>query len=540
MPTLRTRYTIVLVVTIFMAICGTCAGYYLARYITVWVTVNRLDNYASQLVANGEDWAAEVRTALAAVDASPSGSCSDAEVKYLRALIFESEFLKDAGQMNRNGQIECSAAMGHVTRLNDQAEPDFTQQDGTLIYKSLKLYRDSTFPAIALQRGNSFVVFTPIVRMYIQPPPMHFTQTVTDAPTQTHGSLLGEPLPSGLPILNAEGTLWQEDNLYATRCSIRYFNCVTAYTTIPAIVAANRTRFNGCIALCGLLGAFIGFLSSLLYRRNKSMAQQLRRAIRHDRLKVVYQPIVDLGDGRIVGAEALVRWTDEEGMAVGPDIFVRIAERQGFVKEITRAVLRRVLRDLGHVLRSHPDFRVSINVTSDDLADPGFLDLLATSLTEAGLLPQSLTIEITEGSTVRRDAAIQTIHTLRLRGHSVHIDDFGTGYSSLSYLQDLAIDAIKIDRAFTQSIGTGSVTMAILPQILAMAEAIDLHVIVEGVETSEQAEYFTMARRPIFAQGWLFGRPMPAQEFCCVLADNGLKKMTVEREEETQAFAVLA
>jgi sensor c-di-GMP phosphodiesterase-like protein len=73
-----------------------------------------------------------------------------------------------------------------------------------------------------------------------------------------------------------------------------------------------------------------------------------------------------------------------------------------------------------------------------------------------------------------------------------------------------------------------------------MAEAIDLHVIVEGVETSEQAEYFTMARRPIFAQGWLFGRPMPAQEFCCVLADNGLKKMTVEREEETQAFAVLA
>ena len=116
--------------------------------------------------------------------------------------------------------------------------------------------------------------------------------------------------------------------------------------------------------------------------------------------------------------------------------------------------------------------------------------------------------------------AIETIHRLRLRGHSVHIDDFGTGYSSLSYLQDLSVDAIKIDRSFTQSIGTGAVTMAILPQILAMAEALDLHVIAEGIETVEQAGYFATAKQPVLAQGWLFGRPVPAKRFYRALAEN--------------------
>ena len=139
--------------------------------------------------------------------------------------------------------------------------------------------------------------------------------------------------------------------------------------------------------------------------------------------------------------------------------------------------------------------------------------MLETSLAYAVISPQSLTIEITETSTVRRDRAVNTIRSLRERGHSVHIDDFGTGYSSLSYLQDLSVDAIKIDRSFTQSIGTGSVTMAILPQILAMAEALNLQVIVEGVETPEQAAYFADAKLPVQTQGWLYGRPVPAGEF---------------------------
>ena len=102
---------------------------------------------------------------------------------------------------------------------------------------------------------------------------------------------------------------------------------------------------------------------------------------------------------------------------------------------------------------------------------------------------------------------------MRQRGFGVEIDDFGTGYSSLSYLQDLAVDAIKIDRAFTHAIGTESVKVSILPQILAMAKTLSLGVVVEGIETTQQADYFAVYDQPILAQGWLFGHPVPLEEF---------------------------
>jgi len=388
------------------------------------------------------------------------------------------------------------------------------------VYKTLSQYQNAGLITIAMQRGESFVVFMPLIRMHLEPAPMHYTLTYTDSPTLRSSQLLGDPTQASVQILTTEGKVHVGENLFATRCSIRFFNCATAFTSMPEVIQANRGKFIGCIALFGLLGAFASLFVSLLYRRNKGMEQQLRRAIAKDRIRVVYQPLVDLASGRIVGAEALARWTDEDGLAVGPDVFVRLAEQHGFVGEITRLVVRHVLRDFGPMLRTGSNFRVSVNVTAADLGDPGFLIMIERSLGQAGVAPRSLTIEITESSTVRHDLAMNAIRRLRQHGHSVHIDDFGTGYSSLSYLKDLSVDAIKIDKSFTQSIGTGSVTVAILPQILAMAEALGLRVIVEGVETIQQASYFTTAAQPVLAQGWLYGRPVPAAELQRAIAEE--------------------
>jgi sensor c-di-GMP phosphodiesterase-like protein len=354
---------------------------------------------------------------------------------------------------------------------------------------------------------------------------MHFTETVADAPTQTHGRLLGESPPASVAILTSEGRARLGDNLYSTRCSIHFFNCVTAYTSIPEVMQANRDKFIGFIALFRLLGGLTGLVLSFLYYRYRSVEHQLRRAIRRDELFLVYQPIVKLQSRRMIGAEALVRWTNKQGVAVGPDVFIKIAEEHGFVGAITRLVVRQALRDFGEALRSHPGFRLSINAAGPDLADPSFLPMLNRSLDEAAVPARSLAIEITESSTAIRKVAIETIHGLRARGHSVHIDDFGTGYSSLSYLHDLSVDAIKIDKVFTQAVGTGSAIVAIVPQILAMAEALKLEVIVEGIETEFQADYFAGCSLPIFAQGWLFGCPVPVEETLRLLADDEKKAL---------------
>jgi sensor c-di-GMP phosphodiesterase-like protein len=213
---------------------------------------------------------------------------------------------------------------------------------------------------------------------------------------------------------------------------------------------------------------------------------------------------------------------------VSPDVFVKIAEERGFVGEITRLVIRHVLRDLGSTMRARPDFRVNVNIAAADLADPAFLPMLQRELDNAEIAPQSLGIEITETYTARQQVAKETILRLRRMGHFVHIDDFGTGYSSLAYLHDLSVDAIKIDKAFTKAIGTDAVTVSILPQILTMAEKLNLRVVVEGIESRAQAKYFAARNQKIHAQGWLYGRPVLARLFLQMLDDEEARLRSLE------------
>jgi len=545
MPSLKNRVLLTLSATFLSAACGMFVGDQLARAIGIRVTEGNLDQYATSIVADWEASSSELRAVLNAMAASNYHACGGKEIAYFRKLIFESDYLKDAGRME-GGNIQCSASLGRPAPSTVESTPDFVQQDGASIYrrrlpqypdqKGKNLSGDQT--VLTLQVDNFFVAFTPYSRMHLQAPPMHYTETAIDSPTQKSGQLLGDSPQIGPEILSKEGIYRLRDSLYSTRCSIRFFNCVTAYASIPEVLQTNHTKFISCIALCGLVGGSAGFLLSLLYRRNKSIEQQLRRAIRRDKLRLVYQPLVDLKTGRIVGAESLVRWTPEDGTPVGPDVFVRIAEERGFVGEITQLVLRHAIREFGQTLRNQPGFRLSINVAAADLIDPAFLPMLDHVLKKAAVPAGSLAIEITEGSTARREGAIETIRSLRQRGHSVHIDDFGTGYSSLAYLHELSVDAIKIDRTFTQAIGTDAVMVGILPQILSMAEALNLEVIAEGIESNVQAEYFAAADRGIIAQGWLFGRPTPVDAFHKLLAEDANKQVaSADAHSETAALS---
>ncbi len=495
------------------------AGNLLGFVLMLRHTYVRLEQHATYILNEAETSAGEARSVLATMNGSPYTFCSEAEITWFRSLIFQSEYLKEGGRM-RDGRIVCSATLGRLDQPLGPFKPDLSRQDGTSIYRNLPPFHVENQTVISVQLGDSFIVYNPYNRKNLGAPPMHFVITEVGGPNQQIFRLLGEqPLPNSA-LFTSDGAARVGQTLNATRCTTRYSSCMTAYISIPEALRANRGELTGFVLLGGVPGAFFGFICSLVYRRNKGIEQQLRRAIRRDSLRVVYQPIVDLASRRIVGAEALTRWTDEDDFAVGPDVFVRVAEQRGFVGAITELVVRHALRDFAGTLRSHPGFRLSVNVAAADLKDPEFLPMLERSLERASVSAGSLGIEITESSTARHEVAMETIRCLRDRGHAVHIDDFGTGYSSLSYLHDLAVDAIKIDRTFTRAIGTESVTMAILPKILALAEALNLQVIVEGIETELQADYFATCSQPILAQGWFFGRPVPAEEFHRILVED--------------------
>ncbi len=287
--------------------------------------------------------------------------------------------------------------------------------------------------------------------------------------------------------------------------------CVIAAEARGAMLVQNKPLLIGFLIGGALLGGALGLILVQSLQRRQSMENQLRRALRKGKLTTVYQPIVNLETGLIVGAEALVRWLDEDGSQVRPDIFVALAEERGFVGKITRFVAERAAAELGDLM-ARGELRVSLNIASQDLADPTFFEHLESCLAAAEVNPSSLGMELTERSAAD-GKTIDALAQFKNSGHLIYIDDFGTGYSSLAYLHELHVDAIKIDRAFTKTAGTEAVTASVVPQILEMAAQLDLLVVVEGIETRQQADYFRAAGRGILGQGWLFGKPVPAEQF---------------------------
>jgi sensor c-di-GMP phosphodiesterase-like protein len=522
MQTMKHRALLALIATLVAGVIGALTAYFLGRVATVSLAERRLTLDVAEAAKQADRSMAESQDVAAAMHASPYLPCSDEEITYFRALLFESRHLKDLGRIG-GGNIVCSAALGRMARPRSVPRPDFIFQDGTRVYKSLPLYQDSEANLVVLQQEDSFVALRPNPVLASGSLPTHFAETVVDAPSQKVGLLRGDPLGADAELLNGDGEVRVRDMLYATRCSTRGLGCVTAFVAIPEVLSAEHLPMAIYCGFGGFSGALLGLLISIFYRRSKGLEQQLRRAVESDSLQLMYQPIVDLHTRNIIGAEALARWTDEDGFSIDPDVFVRVAEERGLMADFTRFVLRRALLEMGPALRHFPGFRLNLNLTSTDLSDPRFQQMLEQSLLEFGVSTRSIGIEITETGTARQQLAMDAIFQLRRRGHRVYIDNFGTGYSSFAYLQDLAVDAIKIDRSFIRAIGTGAVTESNLPLILAMAEALNLEVIVEGIENREQANYFISRDKRIHAQGWLFGYPYPAAEFEKLLAEEHAK-----------------
>lgn len=504
--TLR-RYLVVCLAVVLSTAAGAFAGYMLARTFVLDHAHGRVNDSSDEAEAELAAAITESRRTLATMNEFRGEFCSPADLGNLRAVVYQSHYLKEAGRVN-DGRVACSTTYGPRIVGSILPQPDVAQDNGVQIYRDLPLFHIAGHSTVAVRQGSSFVVYNPFSSSSLASLHMSYTVTAIDHVAGKSGLLAGDRSRSkGLPLTQrADGILNGE--IFATRCSSPLGSCITVHTPVREVLDSSFP----VLAVLAALGAFAGGLFSVvcgqIYVRKRSVTAQLHKAIQEDRLSVVYQPIVDLKSGRIVEAEALVRWTDDHGMPVSPDVFVKIAEERGFVGGITRLVVRHVLADLGRTLRAHPDFRVSVNVAALDLADAKFLPMLEQALKQACVCPESIGIEITESFTARQQEAKATIARLRECGHHVAIDDFGTGYSSLAYLHDLSVDAIKIDKAFTRAIGTDAVTVSILPQILSMADRLGLHVTVEGIESTEQAAYFADAPVSIRAQGWLYGRPM--------------------------------
>ncbi|MCZ2821964.1 bifunctional diguanylate cyclase/phosphodiesterase [Modestobacter sp. VKM Ac-2977] len=245
------------------------------------------------------------------------------------------------------------------------------------------------------------------------------------------------------------------------------------------------------------------------------LERELGGALAAGQLRLVYQPVVDLQTERVVGFEALLRWQHPTLGAIGPDRFVPVAEDSGHIVPIGRWVLAEATRTAARWQRAHPrvtPLSMAVNVSARQLVGGTLVDHVAEALTSSGIAPSSLVLEVTETALVTDpDAVAERLLELRALGTRLALDDFGTGYSSLSYLRQFDVDVLKIDRSFVNLLDGSADDAAIVHGLIQLGRTLRLEVVAEGVETEVQRDRLR-AERCDLAQGWLFAKPLEADE----------------------------
>jgi len=248
-------------------------------------------------------------------------------------------------------------------------------------------------------------------------------------------------------------------------------------------------------------------------RKQLALETNLRQAISKNQLKLFYQPKIDITTNTIVGVEALLRWEHPTMGMVGPLEFIPVAEDSGLIVPIGEWVLNTAFTQLKQWHQAgHTSLTVAVNLSSSQLARPGFEEVVEKALSAADLDASMTELEITENVAMENlESAIAILEKLKNIGITIAMDDFGTGYSSLSYLRQLPIDVVKIDQSFVREIPDSQEDVLIAQAIIAMAQSLNLSLIVEGVENVRQLNFFKQQGCKI-VQGFLFSKPVEADE----------------------------
>lgn len=447
-------------------------------------------------------------------DNQSADPCSQPMLQLMWDLSLSMEFIKLAGAVDGSSLL-CSSLGLHSPPLDLGPPDEVTLVNSTYIRLRAPLALSRDIPYISLAR-EGFVAMA------------HRNQAV-DLVVDQAGTLLATFNPGNGEIRTQNGQvnpLWvqalqgarsstflDDGFVVAVRLSDR-FTQTGSLVAIPMRYVEQGIRELSLRFLPYSLVAAMLLTLAFLYlaRQQTSLAAQIRQGIRRQEFYLEYQPVVELGTGRWVGAEALLRWRRNNNRRVDPALFIPYAEQNGLISKLTLYVIRQLQSDLAVFLDKNPLMMVSVNLSPRDLQSAEVNAELSELVARNRVSAAQLMVEVTERMMVDPATARTQLQAIRDLGIKVAIDDFGTGYSSLSYLETMPFDCLKIDRLFVEAIATESATSRVVLHIIEMAAELGLNTVAEGVETPSQAEYL-MAHGVRYAQGWLYSRSLPAAEF---------------------------
>ncbi len=501
-----------LVAAVFGAVVPVFGSIYLAHYQSMQEEISFAHAVSAQVMRRAEEIARDALAAEAALQAVDSGAmCSDQGINLMRDLVLQSDYLRLVGHVESD-VLQCSS-LGRSDSGIVLGPSEYVDELGVGIRKAIDLGLGGDQRFLAFERNGVFIAVN-------SGSPVDIFLERDDITVGVYGRNSGN-------ILSQDGEIAPDVDVMRRSSKITHFNGaylralahssdfnLTAYTLIPA--SHLKERLNSFATVLVPLGVLIGAGTAIgLYsfgRRRTSLPNLLRDGLKRREFELHYQPIVDMRTGKVAGVEALLRWPQVNGRAaLGPDLFIPVAEETGLITRFTEFVIHQVSLDAPTILKAIPGGYISINLSAQDLSKRSTIELLRELTRVPGVSPANIMVEATEHSLVDTQAAAAIVSEIRELGLKVVIDDFGTGYSCLANLTELHVDYLKIDKTFVDAVGKGSAISDVILHIIEIAKSLKLEVIAEGVESQVQAE-FLREHNTWLVQGWLLAKAMPVKD----------------------------
>lgn len=462
-----------------------------------------LADYTEGLLVHAQDVARASVDSLNRALRISAEPCGPKDLAELRLIAFNSRYIKDVGRLI-NGELHCTAIWGRFTAPVDLAPPHRVVR-GYSLWRSVTAPGDDRINVDLASYGNAIVTTAPTAFDRVSVPLGGLGSLVVTRDGRHLFQTFGDALDL---TLGADGAAAPLPGRISTRaCSKEFDICVVSQGQAASLWDQPSWTVASILALALAGGGGLGTLLKVSQGRRRALHRMLAQAIRHGDIDLVYQPLRRLSDRRMVGVEALARWRTLAGVDVSPDAFVPMAEQQGLGTELAKLVIVKSLEEMGPRLRRGDGFYLSINLSAQDILDSELRHFLAEQTKAFGVSPADVVLEFTERSTASQQKLADALRQLERAGFRVYLDDFGTGYSNFAYLADLPLAGLKMDRCFTKAMGTLSPASYAVEAICAMAKALKLPLVAEGVETELQASAMHRLVPEAVGQGWLLGRP---------------------------------